>query len=50
MEQIKKSFEQQLNEEQEKLIAEIKEKVRRKRTMIKSEPETGFQNSSFKRV
>jgi len=45
-----KSFEQQLKEEQEKLIAEIKEKVRRKRTMMKSEPETRFQTSTFKRV
>jgi len=48
--EIVKSFEQQLKEEQEKLIAEVKEKVRRKRAMIKSVPETGFQNSSFKRV
>ena len=45
-----KSFEQQLKEEQEKLSAEIKEKIRRKKTMMKSVPETGFQNSSFKRV
>ena len=49
MEQTK-SFEQQLKEEQEKLIAEVKEKVRRKRAMMKSEPETGFLKSSFKRV
>ena len=40
-----KSFEQQLKEEQEKLLAEVKEKIRRKRPMIKSVPETGFQNN-----
>ena len=40
-----KSFEQQLKEEQEKLLAEVKEKIRRKRPMIKSVSETGFQNN-----
>jgi len=48
--EIVKSFEQQLKEEQEKLIAEIKEKVRRKRAVMESGPEARFQNSTFKRV
>jgi len=34
MEQIKKSFEQQLKEEQEKLSTEIKEKIRRRKALM----------------
>ena len=45
-----KSFEQILKEEREKLIAEVKEKVRKKKTMMKPVPATRFQNSSFKPV
>ena len=40
-----KTIAQQLLEEKEKLLAEVQEKVRRKKELMSSdEPETGFQN------
>ncbi len=39
-----KSFEQQLKEEQEKLIAEIKEKIRKKKAMMNPDPNYSFEH------
>lgn len=45
---VKKTMTELLQEEKEKLLAEINEKVNRKKSYLKAdEPETGFQN--FKR-
>ena len=33
-----------MQEEREKLLAEVKEKVQQKKLLIKTEPETGFQS------
>lgn len=33
-----------MQEEREKLLAEVKEKVKQKKLLIKNEPETGFQS------
>lgn len=41
-------MEQLLQEEKEKLLSEINEKVKKKKYMNSSEPETGFSNSSRK--
>lgn len=42
-----KTIVQQLEEERQKLLAEVQEKVKRKRQLMSSdEPETGFQNLS----
>lgn len=41
----KKTMSELLHEEQEKLLAEINEKIKKKKTCINAdEPETGFQN------
>ena len=47
-ETTEKSFEQIFKEEREKLIAEVKEKVRKQKAMMKPVSATRFQNSSFK--
>ena len=48
MEQIKKSLEQQLKEEQEKLSTEIKEKIRRKKALMN--PDTNYNKPRFRNI
>ena len=44
----KKSMAEILQEEKEKLLAEINQKIKKKKGYFKSEPETGFDNFSNK--
>ncbi|EIJ65100.1 hypothetical protein BD31_I1071 [Candidatus Nitrosopumilus salaria BD31] len=44
----KKSMAEILQEEKEKFLAEINQKIKKKKVYFKSEPETGFDNFSNK--